>query len=574
MPRTASGKPRVQEIRRLQKNGEIYIYEVTTKYNPEKRYNEHVSSKLIGKIPQGKTEIVPTRPRRSASEKKVVSASRANVGVTDILEWIGRESGIDADILCSTDEGTAQKLMSIARFWMANPDKTIRRIEEWQINHRIPYEHGLSEDMCYQLMKELGQDISTSQKYFQSRAAHASSRVSVAVDTTTMYSYSENLNDVRYGYNKDGNGLATVKMLTLFDINDHQPIAFYRQPGNIPDVISVLNALKQLSVLGMEKPLVVMDGGFFSEANILEFIRSHTKFLMRGQLDGKWILPELKSIIGGIDKPSNICPYDSNIYGMTCRISHEFTWERRHNWNGSPRGLSVTEEHRLYLHFFLNVDRARMDKASLLKSIMDVKIQLEQGVDEALMPGAERSLIDKFLILKTYGGKLSVTMNDQAIIKESKYYGCFVLVSNETMEAFSALREYQLRERTEEGFRIDKQYNDAHVTRSKTTPSLEGRFFCQFIAYGYEEFFRQALNNVKSTLAVPSGDPEHDNSDIFKREKALLNWLNKMSVAKIFDWFDAIQETTVNTRPGKARWKTETIERDRLFLQHLGVIKQ
>lgn len=75
---------------------------------------------------------------------------------------------------------------------------------------------------------------------------------------------------------------------------------------------------------------------------------------------------------------------------------------------------------------------------------------------------------------------------------------------------------------------------------------------------------------MRSALAVPNGDPEHDNSDIFKREKSLLNWLNKMSVAKLFDWFDAVQETTVNTKVGKARWKTEAIERDRLFLQRLG----
>lgn len=129
-----------------------------------------------------------------------------------------------------------------------------------------------------------------------------------------------------------------------------------------------------------------------------------------------------------------------------------------------------------------------MDKASLLKSIMDVKIQLEQGVDKALMSRAERSLIDKFLILKTYGGKLSVMMNDQVIIKASKYYGCFVLVSNETMETFSALREYQLRERTEEGFRIDKQYNDAHVTRPKTASSLEGRFFASSLPTDMKSF--------------------------------------------------------------------------------------
>ena len=572
MPRKASGKLQVKQIPRPQKNGDIYIYEVTTKYNPEKRYNEHVSSRLLGKIPSGEKEMIATRPRRSPG-KGVGTASRVNVGATDILEWVGKQSGIDADLFASADKGTAEKLISIARFWLANPDKTIRRIEEWQINHRIPYEDGLSEDMCYRLMKDMGLDISVSQKYFQYRASHAPSRASVAVDTTTLCSYSENLNDVRHGYNKDGNGLATVKLLTLFGTSDHQPIAFYRQPGNIPDVISVLNAIKQLSVLGMSKPLVVLDGGFFSEANILEFIHARTKFLMRGQLDGKWIFPELNEVFDDIEKPSNMCPYDTSIYGITCRISHNFEWERRRNWKGASKGETATEEHRLYLHFFLNTDKARADKAALNKDIIDVKTQLEQGVDESLMSKAEKRIIDKYLVTKTYGKKRTVKMDDDAITQDSKYYGCFVLVSNETMDTFEALREYQLRERTEEGFRIDKQYNDASVTRSKTTPSLEGRFFCQFIAYGYEEYFRQALNRVKSELAVPNGDPDHDNSDTFKKEKALLNWLNKMSIPKLFDWFDAVQETTVNTKISKIRWQTETIERDRLFLQRLGVIK-
>ena len=572
MPRKASGKLQVKQVPRPQKNGDTYIYEVTTRYNPEKRYNEHVSSRLLGKIPSGEKEMIPTRPRRS-SKKAMAPASRMNVGATDILEWIGKQSGIDSDLLASADRGTAEKLISIARYWMSNPDKTIRRIEEWQINHRIPYEDGLSEDMCYRLMKDLGLDISVSQKYFQLRASHAPSRSSVAVDTTTLCSYSENLNDVRYGYNKDGNGLATVKLLTLFSISDHQPIAFYRQPGNIPDVISVLNAIKQLSVLGMNKPLVVMDGGFFSESNILEFIHARTKFLMRGQLDGKWIFPELEKVFDDIEKPSNMCPYDSNIYGVTCRISHDFEWERKRNWKDSAKGESVTEEHRLYLHFFLNTDKARVDKAELTRNIIDVKTQLEQGVDMPLMSKTEKRIIDKYLATKTYGKKLTVRMDDDAIIEDSRYYGCFVLVSNETMDTFEALREYQLRERTEEGFRLDKQYNDANVTRSKTTPSLEGRFFCQFVAYGYEEYFRQALNRIKCELAVPNGDPDHDSSDIFKKEKALLNWLNKMSIPKLFDWFDAVQETTVNTKAGKTRWQTETVERDKLFLQRLGVIK-
>lgn len=149
-----------------------------------------------------------------------------------------------------------------------------------------------------------------------------------------------------------------------------------------------------------------------------------------------------------------------------------------------------------------------------------------------------------------------------------------MLLSNEKMDTFKALREYRLREKTEEGFRIDKQYNDAHVTRSKSSAALEGRFSCQFVAYGYEEFFQNVISDVKSRLSIPTGDPAHDNSKTFKKEKALLNWLNKMSVAKLFDWFDVIQETTVSTTIGKKRWKTETVERDRFFLQCLGVIKE
>ena len=181
--------------------------------------------------------------------------------------------------------------------------------------------------------------------------------------------------------------------------------------------------------------------------------------------------------------------------------------------------------------------------------------------------------MDRYLLLRSYGDKLIVKLDDKAILKESKYIGFFVLVSTEKMTNFEALIEYRLRERTEEGFRLDKQYNDAHVTRFKTTPSLEGRLFCQFVAYGYEAFLQNAVSKMKRTLAVPNGDPEHDKIDNLRKEKALLNWLNKMSIAKLMDWFDAVQETSINTNFGKIRWRTETVERDRLFLKLLGVLK-
>ena len=60
MSRKSSGKPSIKRVERVQKNGDIYVYEVTSQYNPQKRYNEHVSSRLLGKILPGESEMIPT----------------------------------------------------------------------------------------------------------------------------------------------------------------------------------------------------------------------------------------------------------------------------------------------------------------------------------------------------------------------------------------------------------------------------------------------------------------------------------------------------------------------------------
>ena len=97
MPRKASGLPATKRVERTRKNGDIYVYEVTTLYNPEKRYNEHVSSKLLGKKAADGT-IAPTRHRKKPGTRNV-TAVRKTVGAADILEWIGKESGIDGSDL-------------------------------------------------------------------------------------------------------------------------------------------------------------------------------------------------------------------------------------------------------------------------------------------------------------------------------------------------------------------------------------------------------------------------------------------------------------------------------------------
>lgn len=71
------------------------------------------------------------------------------------------------------------------------------------------------------------------------------------------------------------------------------------------------------------------------------------------------------------------------------------------------------------------------------------------------------------------------------------------------------------------------------------------------------------------------GKNEHGKTKaLHKLEKKLEKWLGQRSLAQILDWFDCIETTQVKTAMGDYRWSTESVARDRLFLEYLGVARK
>ena len=207
MARPFSGKPHVGENRITRKNGITYVYERTTQYNPETRKTMTTSTRLIGKILPGETEVVATRRRKpNGCRKEEGLAARRHVGLTDILEWAGRESRIDHDLQSCFSTGDAAKIQSIARYWLGTDGNTLPRLEGWQLMHELPYPYGISEDVYGELFKSLGQDESGIKGFFTARAGRLSTRPVIAYDSTTISTCSQNQHEARRGFNKDGAG--------------------------------------------------------------------------------------------------------------------------------------------------------------------------------------------------------------------------------------------------------------------------------------------------------------------------------------------------------------------------------
>lgn len=167
------------------------------------------------------------------------------------MEWAGNVSGVDEDLKCIMSEGDARKTISAARFPVATDGAAIHRISTWQLTHPIPYSEGLNESFCYALFQTLGLDESAWQSFFPARAARLETKPLTAFDSTTVSTWSANQEEARYGYNKAGDGLKTIRLTMVYPAETRQPIAFGKQPGDLPDVTGLLSLLQQMECLGL-----------------------------------------------------------------------------------------------------------------------------------------------------------------------------------------------------------------------------------------------------------------------------------------------------------------------------------
>ncbi len=569
MAKRITGKSHVGERCERRPNGDIYIYERITAYNEKTKKTYTVSQKLKGKIKSGTRKIIPTRPKKRKGDGGVVHAVRGHTGLTDILEWVGKSSGIDNDALSSFIEGDAAKILSIARYWIGTNGNTPPRLESWQVMHSLPYREAITEDVYGDLFKDVGRNEDGVQSYFSSRAARLDKSPVLAFDSTTISTYSENQLEARQGFNKDGDGLNTIKLLTLYSVKDREPLAFAKQPGNVPDVISIENAMKQIKCLDLEKPLIVTDNGYYSQENMMKFASRNMKFLTLVDSNVVWVREVVDALREALASMSGTCPFDPSVCGATATRTHEFSRVRQRSRNGKVAGEKETFSRRLYVHVFHSPDNEAKKELAFRKDLLELKAQIEDGVAEFTKPA--RRKIEKYLVCSTRGrgGQLKIAFNDKAIAKAKKYFGYFTLVTPQAMNTFTALENYRPREKIEELFGVQKGGLDGARPRAWYPDNLRGRQFAQFVSLGYHCFLTKKIKDVRDRL----GKNESEKSKaLVKLEKKLDKWLEQRSLAQILDWFDCIETTNVQTAMGNYRWSTESVARDQLFLKYLGVI--
>jgi transposase len=469
------------------RSGITYAYESISYWDKEKKQSR-AKRTLIGRVDKETGEIVPTdgrNRRNNVSGKKrgpspVQEVSRQFYGATYLFDAIGKKLGITADLKhCFGDR--YKQILSIAYYLILEEQGALFRFEKWGILHKHPYGKNIASQRSSDLFASITE--AQKQQFFALQGKRKVDKEFWAYDTTSISSYSQTLSQIQYGHNKEDDPLAQLNLAIVFGADSNLPFYYRKLAGNIPDSKTLRHLLGDLDQLGFTKVKLVMDRGFYSQANINALYHEHRKFLLSVNMSLKFIQKELEPLY---EQFRTFEHYDSDyeLYMHSVTTTWNYTHKRPY------KGDMIQEERRLYIHYYFNIERAAEEEKRLDRMLMQLR---EELLADRPVKANEALYARYFTITRTPKRGVKVQIREDAVAKSKRYFGFFALITNEKMEAKEALHIYRNKDVVEKAFGNLKERLNLRRLLVSSEQALDGKLFVAFIALIYLSYIKKKM---------------------------------------------------------------------------------
>lgn len=467
------------------RSGITYAYESISTWDKVKKYST-AKRKLIGRLNIETGEIVPTdgRMRKDKTVKppaKPISPYRRRFfGATYLLDAIGDKLGLKDDLRQCFPE-IHQQLLSLAYYLILEDKNPLYRFEKWSHTHKHPYGQDISSQYSSDIFMRITDEAVA--QFFRLQGKRRTEKEYWAYDITSISSYSETLKQVQYGFNKEDDHLPQLNLALVFGEQSGLPFYYRKLAGNIPDVKTVKTLLADLEVLGLEKVKLVMDRGFFSIDNINDLLKEHMKFLVSVKTSLKVIRSELDTVFEELQTFEHY-DEDYQLYSITVPSEWHYSQARPH------KGDVIESKRRVYIHIYYNIDKAAEDQKNFDRKLISLKNELLSGKQKP----EHVNLYKKYFTVKTTPVRgIQVSVNEDAVKSAKRYYGFFALMSNEKMDALTALALYRNKDLVEKAFGNMKERLNMRRTLVSSEQSLNGKLFVEFVALIYLSYLNKQM---------------------------------------------------------------------------------
>jgi len=496
------------------KNGIKYVYSVTSYWDKEKKAprNKQV---CLGRLDEATGEIIKTdkavADAGKLAEMPEIKARNVVVGPTSILERIALDVGLIRILKRCFPEQYLQ-ILSLAYF-LVHKGLPLSRCEMWSTLHRHPFNNPLPSQRVSEILRDCKEE--GRQAFFAAWMKHLAETECFFYDITSVSSYSEQNEYIRYGHNRDNEKLPQINLAMLFGQKSGLPAYYRRLQGGISDVSTLKTTVKTLDFIGQTKLAFVLDRGFYSETNVDALFDSGCQFVLACPRR-KWTQSLYDEYRDSILSYKNRYAFSENevLYMQT----------KLYKWNG----------YRCYAHIYFNNVRAAEELDAFALKLALWQEELESGNDIKEHQWA----YEKYFVVKDTPKRGRKVVENIKAVQEAtkKYVGFFCLLTPKKMDALKALEIYRRKEAVENSFDDLKNTLDMKRLRIHSSYAMDSRLFIQFISLIILSKLREIKNqNLK---------------------------IRHLTVREVMEAMESISEIRVSGRYGKVITEADPLQRD------------
>ena len=395
------------------------------------------------------------------SENDIKNSSIRDFGAFYLLEAISNEIGL-IDVLRTSLPATWEKVITLA-FYMLSTGEPAMYCEDWLLKT----ESMPCGSMSSQKISELLTAISNEERmtFYEKWGELRSELEYLALDITSISSYSDFIGDVEWGYNRDHEQLAQINVCMLLGEKSGLPVFQTTYSGSVKDVSTLKTTLQLATGLRLSNISLVMDKGFSSKGNIDTMLDDEDgiRFLVATPLTMNFT----KSRIDG--EKSDIDSLDKTIV-----IGDDIV-------RGVARKCAWSKDHDIYAHTFFNAEHAYSAKNQLFGHVAKLKME---ALKDPNNPKFTKDFKKYLVIRKNQKHALGYTVNFRydVIEKALQHSGWMILVSNHIFDATEALEVYRSKDIVEKGFLRMKNCLDLGRLRVHSDHRMQSKLFIGFIA--------------------------------------------------------------------------------------------
>lgn len=465
-----------------------YIYFGHSKYDDEGKCTTKGARKCIGKINvQGEFEpnkaFLLMKPEDQLSTGLVnepyyppvdtALISKGDIvekfyGYTAIIESVAKDTGVYSS-LKKVFPLNYLAIMSMVESLMCFPERNLYSQERmhktcWHTNLDKLTEGDITralEEMC---IKE------NSERFFSEMNKKRSSDNDfvIALDTTSISTYSTMLHLAKYGYNKEGDSLPQVNLLMACDYERGIPVYYRALDGNTSDKKTVEATIDDMKYNGIPKNSVIcMDRGFCTEENMQLLLKNGYSFLMCIPEKGPYYADAIESSYSNIEDTKN---YIKSIdrYCVTSKVDIPC----------SRRGCGANS-YPMALHVSRDLEAHAEQKQKLTAKFIE---GLEKLNENPSLYDGNNKWYKKYYTIETEGTKKTPTVfthNTKAQEEAKCKSGLYVMISPPSWSAEKASVMYSKRDVVEKDFECWK--DKMRRPRHSLDEHLEGKIFLVYL---------------------------------------------------------------------------------------------